>query len=130
MEKSFLWCSIWFNFRPLLFLTYVSDLPLILERYSFLVLFADDISFVVTDTNSTNFLSNSREVFSQLNTWFSAHLLLLNYDKTTILHFRTKNSLMLATKLECNNKSVDIKLDTNFHGIIMDSSQPYNGKLT
>jgi len=41
-----------------------------------------------------------------------------------------KNALMLATKLECNNKSLDTKLDTKFLGIIMDSSQPYNGKLT
>jgi hypothetical protein len=130
MEKSFLWCSTGLNFRPLLFLIYVSDLPLILERYSFLVLFADDISVVITVTNSTNFLSNSREIFSQLNTWFSAHLLLLNYDKTAFLQFRTKNSLMLATKLKCNNESADTKLDTKFLGIIMDSSQPYNGKIT
>jgi len=55
---------------------------------------------------------------------------LLNYDKTTFYHFRTKKTLMLATKLECNNKSLDTKLDTKFLGIIMDSSQPYNGKLT
>jgi len=111
MEKSFLWCSTGFSVRPLLFLIYVRDLPLILERYSFLVPFADDISVVITDTNSTNFLSKSRERFSQLNTWFSAYLLLLNYDKTTLLHFRTKNSLMLVTKSECNNKSVDTKCD-------------------
>jgi len=113
-----------------LFLICVSDLPLILEGYSFLVLFAYDISVVITDTDSTNFLSNSREILSQLNTWFSAHLLLLNYDKTSFLHFRTKNSLTLATKLDCNNNSVDTKLDTKFLRIIMGSSQPYNGKLT
>ena len=83
MENSSLWCSTGFSFRPLLFLIYVNVLPLILERYSLLVLFADDISVVITDTNSTNFLSNSGEIFSHLNTWFSAHLLLLNYDKTT-----------------------------------------------
>jgi hypothetical protein len=49
------------------------------------------------------------------------------------LPFKTleqKNSPMLATKLECNNKSVDTKLDTRFLGIIMDSSQTYNGKFT
>ena len=130
MEKSFLWCSAGFNFRPFLFLICVSDLPLILEGYSFLVLFAYDISVVITDTDSTNFLSNSREILSQLNTWFSAHLLLFNYDKTSFLHFRTKNSLTLATKLDCNNNSVDTKLDTKFLRIIMGSSQPYNGKLT
>jgi hypothetical protein len=49
--------------------------PLIPERYSLPVLFADDTSVV-------NFFSNSQEIFSQLNKWFSANLVLLNYDKT------------------------------------------------
>jgi hypothetical protein len=74
-----------------LFLIYINDLPLILERHSFPVLFADDTSVVITDTNSTNFLNNSREIFSKLNKWFSANLLSLNYDKTNFLQFRTKN---------------------------------------
>ena len=76
----------------LLLLIYINDLPLILQIYSFPVLFADDTSVVTTDTNSTNFLINSREIFSQLNKWFSAKLFLLNYGKTNFLHFRTKNS--------------------------------------
>jgi hypothetical protein len=46
---------------PLLFLIYLNNLPLILERHSFPVLFADDTSVVITDTNSTNFLKNSRD---------------------------------------------------------------------
>ena len=66
---------------PLL-LIHINDLPLILEIYSFPVLFADDTSVVTTDTNITNFLINSREIFSQLNEWFSAKLFLLNYGKT------------------------------------------------
>ena len=48
--------------------------------------------------------------------------ILLNYDKTNFLHFRTKNSLSLDVKLECNNKSLDAKLDTRFLGIVMNST--------
>jgi len=70
---------------------YINDLPLILERYSFPVLYTDATSVVITVTSSTNFMSNSREIFSQLNKWFSANWLLLNYDTTNFLHFRTKN---------------------------------------
>jgi len=75
---------------PWLFLTYINDPPLILERYSFPVLFADYSSVVITDTNSTNFLSNNREIFSQLNKWSSANLLQLNCHKANFLHVTNK----------------------------------------
>ena len=47
---------------------------------------------------------------------------MLNYDKTTFLHFRTKNSLILDKKFEYNNNSLHTKLGTKFLGIIMDST--------
>jgi hypothetical protein len=83
---------------PLLFLIYINDLPFILEGYSFPVIFADNMSVVITETNSIDFLMNSKEIFSQLIKWFSANQLSLNYDKTNFLHFRTKNSSILDTK--------------------------------
>jgi len=78
----------------LFFLMYINDLPLILERYSFPVLCTDATSVVITVPSSTNFMSNSREIFSQLKKWFCANLFKLNYDTTNVLHFRTKNSLI------------------------------------
>jgi hypothetical protein len=103
---------------PLFFLIYINDLPLILERHSFPAVFADDI----TGTNSTNFLNNSREIFSKLNKWFSANLLSLNYDTTNFLQFRTKNYFGFDVIFEYNNKSIDTKLDTKLLGIIVDST--------
>jgi len=114
---------------PSLFLNYINDLSLILERYSFPVFFADDTSVVITDTNSTNFLSNSREIFSHLNKWYSANLLKLNYDKTNFLHFTTKNSLILDMKFEYNNKAIYIKLDTKFLWTIMDSTLQWKAHI-
>jgi hypothetical protein len=117
MEKSFLWSSTGFSSWAFVVNYLYSDLPLILDRYSFPVIFADnpsvfDIlctvhvcwklcmacnpSVVIMDTNITNFLINSRDIFSQLNKWFSANQLLLNYVKTNFLHFRRKNSLILG----------------------------------
>jgi len=47
IEKSFLWDSPGFSSRALLFLIHISDLPLILVRYSFPVLVADDTIVVI-----------------------------------------------------------------------------------
>jgi hypothetical protein len=100
---------------PLLFLIYINDLPFILERYSFPVIFADDTSVVIMEDNSIDFLMNSKEIFSQLIKWFSANQLLHNNDKTNFLHCRTKKSPILDTKLEYNNKSIYIqRLVPNF----------------
>jgi len=129
MEKSFFGVPQRSLLGLLLLLISINDLPLILERYSFPVLIADDTSVIIIDTNSTNFLSNSREIFPQLNKWLCANLLLLNYDKTNFLHFRTKNSLILDAKLEYNNKSLGTKLDTKFLGIIMDSTLQWKAHI-
>jgi hypothetical protein len=108
---------------PLLFLIYIKDHPLIVDRHSFAVLFVDDTSVVIMDTNSTNFLKKSREIFSILNERFSANLLSLNYDKTNFLQLRTKNSLSIDVIFEYNNKSIDTKLDTKFLGTVVDSAK-------
>ena len=106
---------------PLLFLMYIHDLPLILERYFFLVLSTDATSVVITITSSTNFMSNSREIFPQLNKWFSANLFKLNYDKLTFYILEQKIHLF-ETQIRKNNKSTDTKLDTKFLGIILCST--------
>jgi hypothetical protein len=54
---------------PLLFLIYINDLPLMLEGYSFPVIFAGDMSVAITDTK-INFLTNRKEIHSPLNKWF------------------------------------------------------------
>jgi len=108
----------------------INDLPWILERYSFPVLYTDATSIIITVTSSTNFMSNSREIFSQWSKWSSENLCKLNYDTTDFSHFRTKNSLIWDMKLEYNNKSTYTKLDTRFLGIIMIVCVSYNGKLS
>jgi hypothetical protein len=67
---------------PLFFLLYINDLPKIINQNNNIVLFADDTSIIVTDTNKLNFERNLNQTFKDINTWFNDNSLTLNFNKT------------------------------------------------
>jgi hypothetical protein len=52
---------------PFLFLVYINDLPLFLNKNSLPILFADDTSVMVTSSNQHDFLIEINQIFAQLN---------------------------------------------------------------
>jgi hypothetical protein len=58
------------------------------------VLFADDTSVIVSNSDLVNFKNGLTFSFEQLNAWLNKNLLSLNYDKTQYVHYRTNNSLI------------------------------------
>ena len=54
---------------PVLFLTYINDLPTIVNKNN-MVLFADDTSSIITDTNRHDFNINANQLFHDINSWF------------------------------------------------------------
>ena len=54
------------------------------------VLFADDTSLIISNYNYLEYRNNITTAFVQLNEWFNANLLTLNYNKTQYIQFRTK----------------------------------------
>jgi len=67
---------------PLFFLIYIDDLPTIVYNDNNMVLFADDTSIIITDTNQRDFNVNGNQTFQGINTWFKVNLLTLNLNKT------------------------------------------------
>jgi hypothetical protein len=67
---------------PLLFLAYINELPLFLNRISTPILFADDTSVLITSQNSREFNIITNEILQKLDKWFKTNLLSLNFDKT------------------------------------------------
>jgi hypothetical protein len=61
---------------PLLFLIYINDLPEVLIHNALPILFADNTSVIVTDSNIVDFQFNVKVVFEQLNNWFYINLLI------------------------------------------------------
>jgi hypothetical protein len=84
----------------LLFLIYIDDLPNVtihtnLNDNPKTILFADDTSVIVNNSNFTDFEEVINMVFKKLNEWFSSHLLSLNFGKTHFMKFMTKIALAM-----------------------------------
>jgi hypothetical protein len=56
---------------PLLFLFYINDLPLNFNSTVKSVLFADDISLVVSSYNNKQYINDGNITFAQLNDWLN-----------------------------------------------------------
>ena len=76
---------------PLLFLVYINDLALTINRVAKVILFADDTSILISNSKPEEFKSNINLVIKQTVDWFHSNLLSLNSNKTHILHFEQKN---------------------------------------
>jgi hypothetical protein len=57
------------------------------------VLLADDTSITITGPNQEGLQIAINKTFSDINSWFKAYFLLLNFNKTYYLQFRTKITL-------------------------------------
>jgi hypothetical protein len=70
---------------PLLFLIYINDLPLILNKTCLPILFANDTSILFTHHDIDELSMNMNKTFQIVNKWFQSNLLSLNYEKN-IMH--------------------------------------------
>jgi hypothetical protein len=95
----------------LLFLLYINDLPNFAKNKAKPILFVDDTSITVTNSNPTDFICDIMTVFDYLNKWFRANSLSLNFEKTRLIQFTNKNGPQI--NLDVNYASETI---FNAHG--------------
>ena len=98
-------CSI---FGPLLYLLYINYITKITNTKdnntkSKLVLFADDTSLITTSPNPTNFIKDINGAFTNMNNWFKANLMSLNFEKTSLIQFLTTNNSHFPISVGCDN---------------------------
>jgi hypothetical protein len=107
---------------PFLFLVYINDLPLSLNKNSLPILFADDTSVLVARPNQHEFLIDINQIFAQLNSWFDSNLLSLNFDKTKFVHFKMRNTPVLNTNISYKSNSVISVNNTKFLGLTVETN--------
>jgi len=114
-------------FGPLLFLLYINCIMKITytkdnNNKSTLALFVDDTSLIITNPNPTNFIKDINGALININNWIKAKLLSLNFEKTSLIQFLTKNNSHIPISVGCGNNIQSNVTNTKFLGIITDST--------
>jgi hypothetical protein len=79
----------------LLFIIYINDFPPTISTSSEPIIFADEISLIISRKKKDDFCTMSIIVLSHMNKWFTANKLDLNLDKIKTIKFVTNHYSML-----------------------------------
>ena len=109
----------------LFFLIYINDLQTIINKDNNIVLFADDTSVIITDTNRGSFNLHARKLFNAINTWFNNNLLNLNFGKSHYLEFRSIKHYNINMQIQHNHNYISNTSETKFLGVIIDDTLPW-----
>ena len=107
---------------PLLFIIYINDLSLNIGKLANLILFADDTSIIITNTNLTEFKNNIDLVMTEKINWFQSNLLTLNCNKTHFLQFLTKKQNEIKLQITASNTLITNITSTKFLGLTIDNT--------
>jgi hypothetical protein len=100
---------------PILFLIYINDLPNVTSTGTKTLWYAHDTSIIVTSPNLENLETKINNIFGDINKWFKANQLILNYNKT--LQFNTKNSWDYEVKPNYQGNCIKSSSNTKFFRI-------------
>jgi hypothetical protein len=75
----------------LLFIIYLDDLPYGFQQENKPVIYADDVSVILTARNETELKTQISQMLDYMTEWFSVNGLSLNTDKTNITKFSPNN---------------------------------------
>ena len=115
--------------EPQLFLVYINDLPNVSNVFSSL-LYADDTTFLASDSNTTNMFNSLNRELPQILNWTIANRLSLNLEKTYAMIFSNRiNNGNQIQEVHLNNASLKFKTNEKFLGYILDNELKFHGHI-
>jgi hypothetical protein len=108
---------------------YIFFLPMIINKTSAHIIFADDTSILYAHSNLIDFNKNIHKVFITLNKWFRVNQLSLNFNKTIYVHFTTKRNMSVNLKIGVNNNLITNCSYTKFLGMTVDNTLSWNNHI-
>ena len=85
-----MWGSPRFHFRPFTFLNLKSDLPLVLQNYVVVDLYADDTTFYDFQFDVFQLETNLQYALNLLRIWCRQKGMVLNTDKTKVMQITSR----------------------------------------
>ena len=111
---------------PLLFLLYVNDLPLQIKGAN-LIMFADDINVLVTDSDVNNLHKKLHQATSGLEAWFHRNNLIANIEKTGMMSFHSRQvKSPEKPQVSINGTNITYISYTKFIGIYLTETLNWN----
>ena len=102
---------------PLLFLFYINDLSQLVKDIALPVLFADDTSFLIANSNLMNMNQNLKLVLGMTQEWFKSDIMLLNYDKTIFMQFSANNGHRSTASTQTIDQKINFTNSIKFWGL-------------
>ena len=104
---------------PLLFLLFINDLPKISNNIK-MILFADDTTLTISDSNLTNLVNRSNIELNSINNWVNANKLTLNTDKTEFL-ITSNRTVASNINIEFQSASIVPSNSCKYLGVMIDN---------
>jgi hypothetical protein len=114
---------------PLLFIIYINDLPLSVNKLARVFLFADATSILVTDKNHCALKHKVTGTLSHIANWFAANKLVLNMNKTNIINFALIQSANPLLAVSFDNMIMNEVPEIKFLGIEIDNKLNWKSHL-
>lgn len=107
---------------PLLFLIYINDLPTSIHYQC--ILFADDISVVVTSNTKSDIIhqNNLVETVNKVLDWLDSNYLCANLNKTKYINFQNINNKQKTYNVVCHGQEIGKVSEFKFLGLILDQN--------
>ena len=115
---------------PLMFLIYINDLPITLNKIATSVIFADDTSVIITNNNRTDFENALQQTMIEMSSLFRSNFLTLNYEKTCFLQFLTTHKHEIQKQIVNVNSKITNTTSTRFLGLKIDSTLTWREHIT
>jgi hypothetical protein len=113
---------------PLLFLLYINDLPLNIHGAS-LVMFADDINVLITDSDLGILQSKINRVTTELEIWFHKNNLIINTRKAGVMLFHNKQTENPVQPKVIIDMNLNYTTETKFLGIHITETLKWNSHV-
>jgi len=105
-----------------IYINNINDLSLSISKFANSILFADDTTIIILDTNPEEFKNNVNSVMTEITNWFQSNLLTLKCNKTHFMQFLAKKQNERNIQIIGPNSIKTNINSTKFLGLIINNT--------